>query len=443
MVEQQQAVRIEHAHLAMVRHPIKAARLLYTAPAWVLAGPIYLITLITFAGLAFSFWATKNELVNAPLVLERELAVVEAVQGGRVARIFVHEGDQVSTLAPLVEVQKTRISDRNEQESLKSKESEVLKEMDTARAEFEHSLKQLKLSLEQANLSVKTVRKDREIMQQQLKTTQRNVSYRTKKLNQAKKNLKEEKALYDARDITRVEYDRARSKVDDLEKSVNDANAEKRNLEISLRSLNEDRIRNDIKQVKNEITQLKARYQEKGKRQNERLASLAQQMKDEKSLLGDVSHERGISRYSSSFSGLVTKVHVKMGHMISPGAPLVTIVKDTAALEGRALVLNKDIGRMKRGQKVQIKYFAYPYQAYGIPTGVISDIATKPGGVAGQESMYVVRIALHEEVIKVTGKRDKPLAIGLEGIAEIKTGEKRLIELMFSPISRFFTQEEE
>ena len=47
------------------RHPIKAARLLYTPPSWVLRGPIYLIFIILFAAILYACWAKKDVLVMA------------------------------------------------------------------------------------------------------------------------------------------------------------------------------------------------------------------------------------------------------------------------------------------------------------------------------------------------------------------------------------------
>ena len=52
--------------------------------------------------------------------------------------------------------------------------------------------------------------------------------------------------------------------------------------------------------------------------------------------------------------------------------------------------------------------------------------------------MYVVTVALSTEQIAKRGEKPKNLEIGLEGIAEIKTGSKRMIEMLFSPVSRFF-----
>jgi hemolysin D len=116
-------------------------------------------------------------------------------------------------------------------------------------------------------------------------------------------------------------------------------------------------------------------------------------------------------------------------------------VRNTAPLEAHVMVQNKDIGKIKRGQQVQIKYFAYPYQEYGIQHGVIADIATKP---SGPNSMYLITVALELETITARASTiSKDLEIGLEGIGEVKTGEKRFIELFFAPASRFFQVAEE
>jgi hypothetical protein len=52
-------------------------------------------------------------------------------------------------------------------------------------------------------------------------------------------------------------------------------------------------------------------------------------------------------------------------------------------------------------------------------------------------------VALNGEFIKRNKSKRRNLEIGLEGSAEILTGSKRLIEVMFSPVSKFFENEEE
>ncbi len=144
--------------------------------------------------------------------------------------------------------------------------------------------------------------------------------------------------------------------------------------------------------------------------------------------------------YKSILDGIVTGIHVSKGNVIGAGNDLVTMVSSMAPLEAVAYVQNQDIGQLRRGQPVKIKYFAYPFQEWGIQLGTISEISTKPSGEAGRESMYTIRVALDTEIITKKRTRPRKLEMGLEGVAEVKTGEKRLISIVFSPFARFFEE---
>ncbi|MBF0180573.1 MAG: HlyD family efflux transporter periplasmic adaptor subunit [Magnetococcales bacterium] len=429
MADRNRAVHIHYDFLARERHPIRAARLLFSAPSWVLTGPIYLIAIITFSSIGYSFWATKDQLVMAPMRLERETITIQSVGGGIVSRIQIPEGETVHVGTLLAEVQLTQVTSMTESESLVNKQSDLEEKVRVLEDEYNFNKKQLELS------SV-NIKKDQSVLRQQLSTAEDNVRFYQDKLGGARKAFQDEQKLFNSKDITKMEYDRAKAKVDDMEKSVRDAQAEVNKIRVSLAALSEDKLHNELKQ-------LRERFKTQHTQLTSQLETARLQMSQADTFVRGVSQDGKMTTYKSAVDGLVTQVHVKQGGMITPGSPLFTIVKESAALQGRALVQNKDIGSIKKGQMVKIKYFAYPYQEFGIPEGRVIDIATKPGGPTGQESMYVVRVALEQESIAKKDGRLKPLEIGLEGIAEIKTGEKRLIELLFTPVSKFFTHPDE
>lgn len=254
------------------------------------------------------------------------------------------------------------------------------------------------------------------------------------------------KKRYEARDITVTQFEGARADYERRRDSVSDAQASVSELSVQLKTLRNQlanlQDQHGADKLKKEILQLELRRDRELKRFDERLAGLRERQEKAQQLIEGVSFDETSTEYTAVFDGLVTNVHVSKGELISLGAPLVTLVKDTAALEGQLLVMNKDIGKLEIGQRVKIKYFAFPYQEYGIPEGTIYDIAKRPGGVDGQESMYLVKVALDKETIKRVGSsKSQPLEIGLEGMAEVKTGEKRWIEMFFTPISQFFNKE--
>jgi multidrug resistance efflux pump len=309
MAGEKAAVRIEHAHLTPVRHPIKSARLLYSAPSWVLAGPIYLIAIIVMTAMVYSFWATKDELVVAPLRLERESVTVQSVVSGMVSRINVREGDSVETLDSLMEVQKTRVTSQSEQETLSGNKRDLENELDDLVREYDHKSSQLRLQMDD-------IKKTGIILRNQLSTSGSSVRHLVSKLRQAEEALKEVAALYANHDVTKAEWLRAQGKVDDLKKNLSDtkiqydsALAELKNLETQEAKLN------------NETAQNTERFNDRKDRIMERLKGVKKKMTEEKSLVPGVTHQGRQTLYDSTFSGLVTQVHVKPGQLVDPDPP--------------------------------------------------------------------------------------------------------------------------
>jgi multidrug resistance efflux pump len=255
--------------------------------------------------------------------------------------------------------------------------------------------------------------------------------------------------LFNTHDVPITQFEAAREAVNRAEKAVFDAQQSKSQIEIQLKTATVERESfgslEQVRRLEGERDKRKADLARALEKLDAKIESINERlnkaMTAQEGATGATYQEDKII-YSSLFDGLITKVHAQTGQIITPGAPLVTMIRESAALEGHAFVDNKDIGHLRLGQVVKIKYFAYPYQEYGIKEGQISEIATTPSGLPGKESKYLVKIALLDETIRRASGKPKPLEMGLEGIAEIKTGEKRFIEIIFSPISKFLGSKE-
>ena len=453
------AVQIKPVLVAPTRHPIKAASLLYNAPSYVLRGPIYLVFIILLVGIIYAFIAKQDQIVIAPLALEKASVTVEAIGGGMVTSIQAKENNPISFGDPLVTVQEQfRLSMSPEQELLDKQMFELKDKYSSTKDEYDHNINQLKLKLkdiETGGQAGKLAAENRILqLREQLTTAERARERQAERLSLALTQFNRKETLFKQRDITITEYERAQESKNEAEKAVDDAKARIEEIKISLQTAQEEVRKltqlSNKEQIDDEIKQLEERRERELKRLDERITELEKKRQTGKELVEFVEYDKNFAKYKSDFDGLITKVHVKSGQIVAAGAPLVTFIKSTSVLEGHAFVENKDIGHLKGGQEVKIKYFAYPYQEYGIHEGEIVEIATTPSGLPGKESKYLLTIALREHTISKrgkakTGKEGKPkeLDMGLEGIAEIKTGEKRFIEILFSPISTFFTGEEE
>ncbi|MGN7610464.1 HlyD family efflux transporter periplasmic adaptor subunit [Magnetococcales bacterium HHB-1] len=481
MAKTPKVVRSKHAQLVEeTRHPIKAARLLYSAPPWVLRGPIHIIAMIVIASMAYSFWAKKDEIVYGRLSLERESTTMEAISDGIVFKIHAKEGETVTTGTPLIEIRRRFVTEDSVETKLAQELGGLDKEIDNIRREYQAKFEDLDQRKEtiiseidhkitQLETSKESATKNRKVLLKKLASARKDINYRKKKLSSAQATLGKDRRLFNKGVITEPEYRRSQARVDDRQKALDESRTRVDTLELELQALSEEQINREVAQQKkrkeDKLEEIKRKHALITKRQNTDIERLEGRKKDLRERLDTIQSGRHLdwvknvdkttTRYTSKFSGVITEIHVKQGAIIGPGASLISMVRDSATLQAKTLVQNRDIGQInanvkaKRRSRVNIKYDAYPYQEYGIATGTIAHVSAQPvRDASGKRSMYEVRINLDKDFIqssRLNAPRE-PLVVGLEGNAEIKTGEKRFIELLFSPISRFFdgyTGEEE
>ncbi len=482
--EGKKAVKIERLTVHEVKHTLKGARLLYSAPHYVLRGPIYLIFVCTFTALLYSFWGKVDNLVTCSLVLKGEYNTIQSPTGGIVKRLFVTNGAQVDLGSKLVKIQfKTMASQKSEEESLLSRKSTLEKESrfqarelknqevlyanltnsleilennkDLLKTKIEQDEREFEALLQSANQKIETV-------QIQLGQARREVESFQKQLEVARQRFAEDQSLFDQNLLTKPELLDSEARYDGVKKALADARDRILQMKISLieaedspRRLNmqkeqrliqhnEERLRLEsrIAEIKHQTKSMTFTAEKNKILLLDQLETVETAIKNLRGINPTIEYDESEILIRSAYSGTVTEVHTKTGELISFGQPLVNIVRDSEPIYAEVLVQNQDIGLIKLNQEVKIKYFAFPYQEYGIKKGKIAHIPPKPVEVPGGESsMYKVKVALNEFTVK-TGRRHVPLNLGLQGMAEIKTGDKRLIEIIFTPISRFFIKEE-
>lgn len=123
------------------------------------------------------------------------------------------------------------------------------------------------------------------------------------------------------------------------------------------------------------------------------------------------------------------------------------MVPEDHPVEVAAQVENKDVGFVQEGQSVEIKVETFPFTLYGtIPGQVItvsddavpldrekpSAVEPRPSQAAGQ-LVYATRVRLERSTILVNGKTVN-LSPGMAVSVEIRTGKRRIIEYLLSPL---------
>ncbi len=153
-------------------------------------------------------------------------------------------------------------------------------------------------------------------------------------------------------------------------------------------------------------------------------------------------------------SGTVQQLAVStIGGVVQPAQALMIIVPNEAEAIVEAQILNRDIGFIREGQPVRVKLEAFPFTDYGLIEGVVDsisrdaiDMSSAPGSESAIQRdannrptqpglVYAARIRLNQRTIRVRG-RDQLIGPGLAVQAEIKTGERRIIQYLLSPIAQ-------
>lgn len=125
-----------------------------------------------------------------------------------------------------------------------------------------------------------------------------------------------------------------------------------------------------------------------------------------------------------------------IGAVVKPADPLLVVVPGEGELIVEAMILNKDIGFVAPGDPVEVKLEAFPFTKYGVIDGVLEGVS---GDAVQDENLglvYQARVKLDRQTIMVNG-REVSLSPGMAATAEIKTGTRRIIEYLLSPLLRY------
>jgi len=125
-----------------------------------------------------------------------------------------------------------------------------------------------------------------------------------------------------------------------------------------------------------------------------------------------------------------------VGGVVSPAQQLMKIVPEKATMEVEALLQNKDIGFVEKGQPAEIKIDTFNFTKYGLIDAEVIDISNDALEDQQLGWVFKMRLALDKDRIAV-GEKLVKLSPGMAITAEIKTGKRRLIEFLLSPLLRY------
>jgi hemolysin D len=143
-----------------------------------------------------------------------------------------------------------------------------------------------------------------------------------------------------------------------------------------------------------------------------------------------------LTTLTAPVNGVVQQVAVHTpGGVVTEAQVLMVVVPEAADMTAEVTLENKDIGFVRTGQVAAIKLDTFPYTRYGTIDGNVTLVTADAVNDEKRGAIFPVTLRLLQKQIDVDGKRIG-LAPGMNLVAEIKTGKRRVIEYLLSPIQK-------
>lgn len=186
---------------------------------------------------------------------------------------------------------------------------------------------------------------------------------------------------------------------------------------------NESRLRAEHAQISEKLNRLKAEMEKQRHRQ---------------SLMVLKAPQKGIIKDLATHT---------VGTVTQPGTILMTLVPISEELRAEVWLSNQDVGFVKPGCEVKLKLSAFQFQKYGMIRGVVEHVAadaldhpsSRTGAEGGEPNILVYRtlIRLNDQKLHA-GDLSYSLVPGMQVVAEVKLGDRTVLEYILSPISGAF-----
>ncbi|HEM6632508.1 MULTISPECIES: HlyD family secretion protein [Acinetobacter calcoaceticus/baumannii complex] len=212
-------------------------------------------------------------------------------------------------------------------------------------------------------------------------------------------------------------------------------------------------LKNQLKQIESELDSLKENLRNKKFEilflEQEHLKHLTQLKREE----SEINQEKIQSQSNSDqilkspIDGKISIINIEKGQTIELNKILMSIVPTNTKLVCFLYVPSNAIGFIKPNTEVSIRYFAFPYQKFGLAKAKVLSISETPipyqdlnslglipmQGITSNEPVYIIKASLDKQTITAYGE-EVNLKIGMLLEADIKLEKRKIYEWILEPL---------
>lgn len=136
----------------------------------------------------------------------------------------------------------------------------------------------------------------------------------------------------------------------------------------------------------------------------------------------------------SPVRGLVKSVDLNtIGGVLPAGLTVATIVPVEEDLVAELRVSPRDIGHVRVGQPVNVKFSAFDFSRYGVVSGTLEHISASSFNDRTGQTYYRARARLSADHLGSDGDKNRILP-GMTVMANIQTGDKTVLDYLLKPV---------
>lgn len=174
-----------------------------------------------------------------------------------------------------------------------------------------------------------------------------------------------------------------------------------------------------------------------------RKAELDRQLQEIRQQQGELAGQENIT-LTAPVSGTVAAVLVRQGQSVRALEPVMTVVPDNASLQIELYAASQNVGFIRPGQRVALRFAAFPYQKFGVQYGTIREISrttltpsdllsVSPVTWKENEGRYRVIVRPENPFILAYGKKE-PLRPGMTLEGDVNLDTRPLWEWLTEPL---------
>jgi membrane fusion protein len=380
---------------------------------WLMIGVVVLITLAVLLFLCFGSYTKRETAIGALQPRDGVVGVTPTV-AGVVTEVQVKEGALVKANAPLLVISSEVTT------AMGQTRERVAEQLLLQRSKLEADLSGLTLLDRE---TVQGLQQRQQMLQQQLSFASAMRSSRQRQAELASRQLGKMQQMQERGYATRQQLSEQENLLLDAQARLQDV--ERQRIEL----------RQQIDQTQQQLREAPINSKNQRNDLERKRADIEQAMAENES------RRRVILR--APRDSLVGPLLVKPGQVVSPGQSVLSLLPQHSPLQAVMMVSSRAIGFIQPGQRVVLRYTAYPYQKFGQQYGQVRDVSRtslSPQEVAQltgkpnvQEQFFRVTVTLDQQQVMAYGKPEA-LRSGSALEADFLIDQRRLIEWVLEPL---------